>query len=30
MHMFTITDGLVSKYQGFDDTLAIADSSKIS
>jgi len=28
--MFTITDGLVSKYQGFDDTLAIADSSKIS
>ena len=29
MHMFTITDGLVNKYPGSDDTLAIADSGNI-
>ena len=28
MHMFTINDGLVSKFQGFDDTAAIAKSVK--
>jgi len=28
MHMFTINDGLVSKFQSFDDTAAIAQSVK--
>ena len=28
MHMFTIIDGLVSKFQSFDDTAAIAQSVK--
>ena len=28
MHMFTVNDGLVSKFQGFDDTAAIAKSVK--